>query len=292
MKYFQVFFDSTVSYSKWLWSQITLEEDTLWGNYFYFLIIVSLLFFVLEWFFPWRKKQPKIRIDFWLDTFYMFFNFFAFSVIVFAGISEVGVMLWLDFLSFLGVQKIVMFNVSDWPNWIQLLTLFVLKDFIEWWIHRMLHTVPFLWKFHQVHHSAKQMGFAAHLRFHWMENVLYKSIEYVPLAIIGFGLDDFFLVHAFAIVIGHWNHANFRLPIGPFRFLLNNPSMHIWHHAKHLPIDRTNGVNFGLTLSVWDYIFRTNYEPYDGRDIELGFAEDEYFPKTFKEQLTQGFNKK
>ena len=76
-----------------------------------------------------------------------------------------------------------------------------MKDFVEWWIHRLLHFVPFLWKFHQVHHSVKQMGFASHLRYHWMENVVYKSLEYIPLALIGFGLDDFFFIHKIALVL-------------------------------------------------------------------------------------------
>ena len=44
------------------------------------------------------------------------------------------------------------------------------------------------------------------------------------------------------------------------------------------------GTNFALTLSVWDYIFKTNYIPRDGRDIELGFADDEKFPKDFLHQ--------
>ena len=44
------------------------------------------------------------------------------------------------------------------------------------------------------------------------------------------------------------------------------------------------GVNFGLTLSVWDYLFKTNYIPSNGRDIELGFENDENFPNNFIKQ--------
>lgn len=69
---------------------------------------------------------------------------------------------------------------------------------------------------------------------------------------------------------------------------LNNPQMHIWHHAKHLPADHPHGVNFGQTLSVWDYLFRTDYIPYEGQDIDLGFPGDEDFPKTFAGQNLHG----
>lgn len=55
--------------------------------------------------------------------------------------------------------------------------------------------------------------------------------------------------------------------------------MHIWHHAKELP--NKYGVNFGISLSLWDYIFKTDYIPFEGKDIELGFEKDETFPKSF-----------
>lgn len=284
-----VFWDATVGYLRWLWGQLIFStSDGLWGNYFYFLILVSMLFLVLEWYKPWRKGQPKIRRDFWLDAFYMFFNFFLFSAIAFAGLSEVGVRLFQQLLALIGITNLVAIEVSSWPDWLQIMILFVVKDFVEWWIHRLLHYSAWLWEFHKVHHSVKQMGFAAHLRFHWMESVLYKSIEYIPLAMIGFGLDDFFMAHAVAITIGHWNHANFKLNVGPLRYLINTPAMHIWHHAKNLPKEKAYGVNFGLSLSIWDYLFGTSYMPRDGRDEELGFTGDDEFPQDFWRQIRHG----
>jgi hypothetical protein len=57
--------------------------------------------------------------------------------------------------------------------------------------------------------------------------------------------------------------------------------MHIWHHSKK---PNKYGVNFGISLSVWDYIFKTNYIPKDGRDIELGFNDENEFPHDFIKQ--------
>lgn len=292
MNYLDEFIDATTGYAKWFYGQMTFQSsDGLWNNYFYFLILISLVFFILEIIKPWRQGQARFRKDFWLDFFYMFFNFFLFSVLIFAGLSEVGVSLFNDFLSLFGITNLVALNIQTWPSWAQLLTLFVLKDFIEWWVHRLLHKFDWLWEFHKVHHSVEEMGFAAHLRYHWMENVVYKSLEYVPLAMIGFSLSDFFLVHMVAIAIGHWNHANFHLSIGPLKYIFNSAAMHIWHHARDLPEDKRYGVNFGLSLSVWDYIFGTDYIPHSGRDIKLGFPGLEEFPKTFVEQNLHGFGK-
>jgi sterol desaturase/sphingolipid hydroxylase (fatty acid hydroxylase superfamily) len=135
------------------------------------------------------------------------------------------------------------------------------------------------------------MGFAAHLRFHWMETVVYRSIEYIPLAMIGFGIDDFFIVHIFTLAVGHFNHSNLRVRLGPLKYIFNNPQMHIWHHMKNFPPEHPKGVNFGLTLSIWDYLWGTDHIPHSGRDIKLGFPDVEHFPKSFWKQVTHGFGR-
>jgi sterol desaturase/sphingolipid hydroxylase (fatty acid hydroxylase superfamily) len=135
------------------------------------------------------------------------------------------------------------------------------------------------------------MGFAAHLRFHWMETVIYKTLQYIPLAIIGFGIQDFFIVHIIAVAIGHLNHSNLSISYGPLKYIFNNPRMHIWHHAKELP-DKPYGANFGLSLSVWDYIFGTAYLPVNGRDIQLGFTGVENYPDKFTSQMMEPFKQK
>ncbi len=290
-KYLQYFIDGYTGYAGYIWREIIFANDgPWWHNYFWYLVIISAFFLALEWLRPWRAEQPKFRKDFWLDFFYMFFNFFIFSLIVYNAASEVVVNMWIDLLAAVGISNTIAINVSNWAIVYQLLTLFIVKDFTEWWIHRLLHRVPFLWEFHKVHHSVEQMGFAAHLRYHWMETVVYKSTVYVVLAFFGFGIDDFFFVHMFTIAIGHWNHANFRVKIGPLKYIINNPNMHMWHHAYHLPQGKNYGVNFGLTLSLWDYIFRTDYIPHSGKDIKLGFPGVETFPKTFWTQVTHGFS--
>lgn len=261
-----------------------------WGNYFYWLIFISIFFYCLELLMPWRKKQKSIRKDFWLDGFYMFFNFFIFSLVGFYAFSNVFISLFNDFLAQFGISNLVAIEIDRWHTWAQLLTLFIARDFVHWNIHRLLHRVSFLWEFHKVHDFVEQMGFAAHLRFHWMETIVYRTIEYIPLAIIGFGIQEFLLVHLFALSIGHFNHSNISVPLGPLKYIFNNPQMHIWHHAKHMP--RRYGATFGISLSLWDYIFRTNYIPQDGREEPLGFNDVEHFPESFSKQITYGFKKK
>lgn len=280
-KYIAIFFNSFSDYWNYLSHDILHPH---WSNYFYWLIAISLIFWMLEIIFPWRKNQKIIRQDFWLDAFYMFFNFFLFSLIGFYAITNIGVQLFNDFLGIFGIRNGIAIEVASLPIWLKLTFAFLLKDFIQWNIHILLHRNKYLWQFHKLHHSVKEMGFAAHLRFHWMENVVYRTIQYIPLAMLGFGIQDYLVANMIALVIGHFNHSNLNVPLGPLKYIFNNPQMHIWHHAKEYPPQFPYGNNFGISLSIWDYLFHRNYIPSSGRDIELGFPEDEKYPHDFLHQ--------
>lgn len=331
----QTFLNGYGGYASYLWYEVTHPS---FHNYFYWLVLVSAFFFGLEIIKPWRKNQPMFRKDFWLDFFYMFFNFFLFSLVIYNAASDVIVDLFND-----GIRGITGFDLQQsnplrtFPLWAVLLIGFLVRDFVQWWVHRLLHRVEWLWHFHKVHHSVEEMGFAAHLRYHWMETVVYRSIEYIPLALLGIGLYDFFVIHIFTLAIGHYNHSNFHISgrvtggivgflvglamiagiadirlfedtdwtikslgllasvgfgwfiLGPFmKKIFNSPEMHIWHHVHDLPEGRKYGINFGISLAIWDYIFSTAAIPHNGRDIKLGFPGDEKFPHTFIEQFFYG----
>ncbi|WP_127140906.1 sterol desaturase family protein [Flagellimonas marinaquae] len=271
----------------WTWRSIIF--DVPWyTNYFWGLIIISLVVWGLEVLFPWRKEQPIFRKDFWLDAFYMFFNFFVFAIVISGVYKVLGVL-----FSYMGInaQTLAVVDMANWPQWLQLLLFFVVLDFVQWFTHVLLHRYPFLWEFHKVHHSVKEMGFAAHLRFHWMENILYKPLKTLGVMVLGgFEPEQAYIVHFAAIAIGHFNHANIKLTYGPLKYILNNPVMHLYHHAYTIP-KGSHGVNFGISLSVWDYLFKTNYIPESSGQIELGFPGDETLPKGFWGQLTYGFKK-
>ena len=287
VKYIDGFTNAFMGTIDWTWKSI-LFEVPWYTNYFYGLIAISLIVWLLEIAFPWRKEQSVFRKDFWLDGFYMFFNFFIFSV----AISGFYRLLQLGF-SDLGItdKSLALFDPSSWPMWAQLLVFFIVLDFVQWFTHTLLHKYSVLWKFHKVHHSVKEMGFAAHLRYHWMENILYKPLKTFGVMILfGFEPEQAYIVHFFAIAIGHFNHANIKITWGPLKYILNNPVMHLYHHAYDLP-EGKYGVNFGISLSLWDYIFKTDYIPEDSGTIALGFPGDEKFPADFVGQNIYGFKK-
>ncbi len=287
-KYLTAFKDSFMSTLDWTWNSITFEVPW-YTNFFWGLVAISLAVWVLEILFPWRKSQSIFRKDFWLDGFYMFFNFFIFAIVI-NGVYE---MLGIAFGEFgVTAKSFAILDIADWPMWAQLLVFFIIIDFVQWFTHVLLHRYEFLWRFHKVHHSVKEMGFAAHLRYHWMENILYKPLKTFGVMILGgFEPEQAYIVHFIAIAIGHLNHANVKISWGPLKYVFNNPVMHLYHHVKALPEGNRHGINFGISLRLWDYIFKTNYVPEDSGTIELGFPGDEKFPKGFFGQLTYGYFK-
>ncbi len=288
MTYINTFINSFWGTLEWTWRLIIFQEPW-YGNYFWGLILISLLVWGLEMLFPWRKEQAIFRKDFWLDGFYMFFNFFIFSIAI-AGVYAVLEKIMAD--AGLKMSAFSIIDLKTLPLWGQILMFFLVLDLVQWFTHVLLHRYEFLWQFHKVHHSVEEMGFAAHLRYHWMENILYKPLKVLGVMLLGgFEPEMAFAVHFFAITIGHLNHANIKITWGPLKYVLNSPVMHLYHHAKHLPEEYPRGVNFGISLSVWDYLFKTNYIPEASGKIALGFEEVEQFPKTFWGQFWYGFKK-
>jgi sterol desaturase/sphingolipid hydroxylase (fatty acid hydroxylase superfamily) len=286
-KYLNAFASSFFGMVNWTWKSI-LFEVPWYNNYFWGLIVISLVVWGLEILVPWRKSQSIFRKDFWLDGFYMFFNFFLFAIVI-SGFYKILGLLFSD----LGIKQesLSILDMSAYPSWLQLLIFFLVLDFVQWFTHLLLHKYRFLWKFHQIHHSVKEMGFAAHLRYHWMENVFYKPLKTFGVMVLGgFEPEQAFIVHFFAITIGHLNHANIKITWGPLKYILNNPVMHLYHHAYVLP-EGKKGVNYGISLSLWDYIFKTNYIPEDSGKILLGFKGDEKIPKSFFSQIIYGLGK-
>ncbi|MCB0494274.1 MAG: sterol desaturase family protein, partial [Cyclobacteriaceae bacterium] len=231
-KYFDAFVGSFMGTVDWTWKSIIFQVPW-YTNYFWGLVVISLVVWGLEIAFPWRKDQSIIRKDFWLDGFYMFFNFFIFSIVI-SGVYTLLEMFFADIN--ITMKSLAIVDIAHWPMLAQLIVFFIVLDFVQWFTHVLLHKYPFLWKFHKVHHSVKEMGFAAHLRYHWMENILYKPLKTFGVMILGgFEPEQAYIVHFTAITIGHLNHSNVKITWGPLKYIFNNPVMHLYHHAYTLP---------------------------------------------------------
>ena len=257
----------------------------IFAQYYVWLIGASLLCFALERLVPWRREQSWRRPGLLQDLFWLVFNghFLGMVLATFTGRTVLGFHESLKAVGLPGPDTLRL--VADWPLWAQFVVLLLVKDFLEWNIHRLLHNVPWLWELHKLHHSIRQLDWIGNFRFHWGEVLVYKTLSYVPLVVLGTDWRVMLAIGVLWTLMLDINHANVPLSWGPLRYVLNSPKMHVWHHD--VEVHGRGGQNFGQVLSVWDWLFGTAYWPSD-RDApdQLGFAGIERYPTGILGRLT------
>ena len=135
----------------------------------------------------------------------------------------------------------------------------------NYWGHRLTHQVPFLWRFHSVHHSIEQMDWVASGRLHPLDQGFTQAFTIFPLFVLGYGAGVFGGVAVFITLLALFQHANVRLRFPGLRWVINTPEWHHWHHATDADARDTN---FGLP--VVDKIFGTAYLPKGRRPAGFG----------------------
>jgi sterol desaturase/sphingolipid hydroxylase (fatty acid hydroxylase superfamily) len=250
-------------------------------SYLPWLVAISLTFLLLERLFPWRKGQPLLRRGWVRDLGFLALNgrFFSPLIAVLNGAAAVAAT---QGLRTLGLRLDVS-PIAQWPLAAQLLAFLALADFFQWCIHNLLHRVPWLWTFHKVHHSIDTMDWIGNWRFHWMEIVVYKTLQWLPLAWLDASPQAVFAVAVVTTLWGDFNHANLDVGLGPLGYLLNNPRMHLWHHDQST--EGGTAKNFGIVLSVWDHLFGTAFWPRERSPQHLGYPGMQEMPETFHGQV-------
>lgn len=171
------------------------------------------------------------------------------------------------------------FNLLDWPLWLEAALVIVALDFLLWGQHRVFHLVPLLWRMHRVHHADRDFDTTTALRFHPFEILLSMLIKVAAVLLLG---PSVLAVVLFEIILNGgamFNHANLRLPArldAALRRVIVTPDMHRVHHSVR---SAEHQRNFGFNLSLWDRLFGTYVaQPQDGHSgmrIGLSAYQDE-----------------
>lgn len=156
-------------------------------------------------------------------------------------------------------------------------------DLVIYWAHRLSHEVPFLWRFHQVHHSPAQMDWISGFRNHPFDGAIAAPAVAFLLAA---GFDPAF-TGALAVVqfvLGIFLHANVRWRWRWLDGIVVTPEFHHWHHANE---PAAHNSNHSVFLPLWDVVFGTYHLPKDRRPSVYGI--DEEMPPHLAQQLVQPF---
>ena len=149
------------------------------------------------------------------------------------------------------------------PLWAKLLLGLLIGEVGTYWGHRLSHEVPWLWRYHAVHHSTEQLYFLANTRTHPVDMVVTRLFGLTPLYLLGLagpnaaGSAAPVLLLLIGTVWGFFIHANLRWRFGPLEWLVATPAFHHWHHSKFEHINR----NYASTLPVLDRLFGTHHLP-------------------------------
>jgi sterol desaturase/sphingolipid hydroxylase (fatty acid hydroxylase superfamily) len=250
-------------------------------TYWPWLLAISLAFVGIERLFPWRRAQVLLRRGWLRDLGFLVLNGHVFSLwtATLGGILAAAATSLFRRLG-LGLEAS---PVAGWPFLAQFLVLLVLADFLQWCVHNLLHRVPWLWTFHKVHHSIETMDWIGNWRFHWMEIVVYRSLQWLPLAWLRVSPGAAFAVAMVTTIWGDLNHANLNVGLGRLGYVLNSPRMHLWHHDASS--EGGAAKNFGIVFSAWDHLFGTAYWPRERSPERLGYPEMEEMPRSLAGQV-------
>ena len=233
------------------------------------MLLMAIIYVPLERLWPQYPEQGTFRKEWTLDVAYFMSTHLPIQVLSFLVLLPAT-----QAVKYLGVPALQ--HASARLPWLlQFLLAVVIADLAEYFIHLALHKVPFLWRFHAVHHSSKALDWIAGSRSHFVDDTLVRGFILVPL-MFGFSQSIIFAYLIFVTLHATWTHCNFGPNAKWIEKYLVMPRYHHWHHTSQKEgIDK----NFAIHFPWIDKIFGTYYYPeewplrygLDGEEISPSF---------------------
>jgi sterol desaturase/sphingolipid hydroxylase (fatty acid hydroxylase superfamily) len=180
--------------------------------------------------------------------------------------------------------SIGLLNLLPGPAWLEWPIAFLLYDLWMYMIHRINHAIPFLWRFHRIHHTDRAVDVTTAFRFHAGEQLisaLLFRILIVPL--LGLSVAQILLYEICSRPVVLFHHSNLSWPEKYdrlMRWLIVSPNMHRVHHSQ--AVAETNS-NYASFFSFWDRLARTYRLRENPATLQYGLSE---FPGSYWQTLT------
>ena len=216
------------------------------------VLFTGLLFVPLERLLPRVKGQTLFRAEWHEDLFYYLVSSLFVQVLGFLTLAPSGAIVAAAPIGGLRAA------IAAQPFVLQLIEIMIITDFVQYWLHRAFHRVPFLWRFHAVHHSAKTMDWIAGARMHFVEIIILRAATATPAFALGFKPEALQAYLLLIYVYSTFIHANFGWNFDWLGRFLVTPRFHHWHHGlEKEAID----VNFAIHFPLYDRLFGTYHLP-------------------------------
>jgi len=245
------------------------------------LFLMALIYVPLERLWPQYPEQGTFRNQWTLDVVYFMSTHLPIQILSFLVLLPAT-----QATKFLGVPVLQVF-IARLPWVVQFFLAVVVADIAEYFIHLALHKVPFLWRFHSIHHSSKALDWIAGSRSHFVDDTLVRGFILVPM-MLGFSQSILMAYLIFVTLHATWTHCNFGPNAKWLEEFLVMPRYHHWHHTSQKEaIDR----NFAIHFPWIDRIFGTYYFPKEWPE-RYGLAGEEIAPGFFGQTIEPFIKKK
>jgi len=245
------------------------------------LVLMVIIFVPLELAFPKNLKQSKFHSEWKTDLIY--FTVSHLFIQLLGVITQKPAVLLFGRANLDGLHT----WIQDLPFIIELIIALLISDLFQYWVHRAFHSNRFLWRFHAVHHSIKNMDWLAGSRLHFLDIFLTRSFSFIPLYVLGFSSLTFNVTIVIIAIHAVLIHANTSINFGFLKYIISTPQYHYWHHCEE---PKYYGKNFAVFFPALDMIFGTYYLP-DKVWPESTGLRDASFPKGFIKQSIYPFIK-
>jgi len=216
------------------------------------LLLLALVFVPLERFFALRREQRVLRAGFRTDLAHFFVSHVGVQAIVLLTLAPAA------FFFRWAVSPGFQAAVAGAPLALQFALAVFLADLFQYGIHRLFHAVPFLWRFHAIHHSSREMDWLAGSPLHLVDIAITRGVSFLPLYLMGFSEPALLAYLVFVSFQAVWIHANLRRRYGWLRHVVTTPEYHHWHHTSEPDaVDK----NFAVHLPILDRMFGTLHDP-------------------------------
>ena len=167
------------------------------------------------------------------------------------------------------------------PLALQVVLAVTLADLGKYWLHRLAHEHPWLFRFHAEHHAPTRMYSLNGVRLHPVNLLWNLGIDAAVPLLLGLEPRAVVVVAVLRGSVAVLQHANVRLVLGPLNWIFSTPDLHAFHHSTAMEEAHSN---YGSTLVVWDVVFGTRRLP-AGNPRALGLAEGAAHPSELRAQL-------